>query len=257
MKYALVFPFLFLLLLWLVKILEEAHGWNLYEWGVYPLERRGIAGIFTQIFIHSDYSHLLANTLPLLILGWLIFYFYGSIAPQVSLSLWLCTGVLTWLMGRPGWHIGASGLIYGLAFFLFFSGIIRHNTRLMAVSFIVAFLYGSIVWNMLPIAELYKVSTSWEGHLAGALSGTFLAFLYRRHGPQRDVIEDEDFPDDEEEDENESYDSGAEESGAPGDAYSGKDGTAEKKGFSGSTSGCTSPEISRKRFEQGSEVRSK
>lgn len=191
MKYALVFPFLFLLILWLVKILEEAHGWDLHEFGVYPLEHRGITGIFTQVFIHADYSHLLANTLPLLILGWLLFYFYASIAPQVFFSLWLCGGVLTWLISRPGWHIGASGLIYGLAFFLFFSGIVRRNTKLMAVSFVVAFLYGSIVWNMLPIAELYKVSTSWEGHLSGALSGIFLAVLYRKYGPQREVPEDD------------------------------------------------------------------
>lgn len=198
MKYALVFPFLFLLLLWLVKILEEAHGWNLYEWGVYPLERRGIAGIFTQIFIHSDYSHLLANTLPLLILGWLLFYFYGPIAPQVSLSLWLCTGVLTWLMGRPGWHIGASGLIYGLAFFLFFSGILRKYVPLIAISLLVTFLYGGIIWHMFPYFS--PANMSWEGHLSGGIMGTLCAFGFLNHGPQRP----EPFADETDEEEEES-----------------------------------------------------
>ena len=95
------------------------------------------------------------------------------------------SGIFIWVAGRPGWHVGASSLIYGFIFFLFLSGIIRRYAPVIAVSLVVIFLYGSIIWNMFPIAELVNVETSWEGHLGGALSGAILAVVYRKHGPQR------------------------------------------------------------------------
>lgn len=198
--YASVFPLLFLLLLWLIQTFSLFMDWDLHHLGIYPLTRKGVVGIFTQIFIHSGYSHLLANSIPLFILGWMLFYFYRDISHGVFLSLWILGGLLTWIISRPGWHVGASGLIYGLAFFLFFSGIFRRDRKLMSVSLIVAFLYGNTIWNMLPIASLYKVTTSWEGHLSGALSGVLIAMAFRSLGPQRErlPIEDEEDEVDEE-----------------------------------------------------------
>ena len=102
------------------------------------------------------------------------------------------SGIFIWVAGRPGWHVGASSLIYGFIFFLFLSGIIRRYAPVIAVSLVVIFLYGSIIWNMFPIAELVNVETSWEGHLGGALSGAILAVVYRKHGPQRKEYIDDD-----------------------------------------------------------------
>jgi hypothetical protein len=95
--------------------------------------------------------------------------------------IWLFTGFWVWLLARESAHIGASGLIYGLVCFLFFSGILRKDTRLMAVSLLVTFLYGSMVWGILPIDQ----SISWESHLFGSVAGFFCAIYFRHEGPQR------------------------------------------------------------------------
>ena len=191
--YAFVPPSLFLLLLWSIALLQWDLGWNLWQWGIAPRKVEGLYGIALHVFIHSGIYHLLANSVPLLVLGWLLFYFYADIAPKMFVWLCLLPGLFLWVAGRPGWHVGASTLIYGLMFFLFWSGIIRRHAPLVAVSLVVIFLYGSIVWNMFPIAELVNADTSWEGHLGGAVVGTVLAWVYRRHGPQREVhFEDED-----------------------------------------------------------------
>jgi membrane associated rhomboid family serine protease len=91
-----------------------------------------------------------------------------------------------WLAGRDAWHIGASGLIYGLASFLFFSGIIRKYFRLVALSLLIVFLYGSMVWGIFP--NIYK-NVSWESHMLGFISGIILAVAYRKEGPQEPVYE--------------------------------------------------------------------
>ena len=95
--------------------------------------------------------------------------------------IWLFTGFWVWLAARDSSHIGASGLIYGFVCFLFFSGLLRKDTRLMAVSLLVTFLYGSMVWGILPVDQ----SISWESHLFGSIAGIFCAYYYRADGPQR------------------------------------------------------------------------
>jgi len=105
--------------------------------------------------------------------------------------VWLVGGLFTFLIGQPGWHVGASGLIYSIAFFLFFSGFIRRHIPLIAVSLLVTFLYGGLVWNMFPVFA--AENTSWEGHLSGAFAGILAAIVFRKEGPQkRDPFEDED-----------------------------------------------------------------
>ena len=192
--YAFFFPALLVILLWLIWLLEKGWGANWFQWGIYPGKIGGLIGIITSPFIHSDIKHLFSNTVPLLVLTWCLFYFYKDLGYLVFPVLWIFSGVFTWVLGRDSWHIGASGIIYSLASFLFFSGIFRRHIPLMAVSLIIVFLYGSTVWNMFPIAEIVDPSVSWEGHLSGAISGVFCAVIFRKQGPQK--------PEEEEEEEN-------------------------------------------------------
>ncbi len=150
-------------------------------------------GIILSPFIHSSFSHLLSNTLPLILLIWFLFYFYSKIAFPTFIYLWLFSGLLTWLIGRGNYHVGASGIVFALIWFLFFSGIFRRSIQLIAVSLIVAFIYGSTVWSIFPFAELVDSSISWEGHLAGTISGLITAVVLRHQGPQKKekVWEDE------------------------------------------------------------------
>lgn len=167
----------------MLKILETGMGWDFTSLGIYPMEKRGVFGIFAHPLVHSSFRHLLANTLPLLFLSWCLFYFYKDIAPYIFFLLWIGGGIFTFLLGKSGWHIGSSGLIYGLAFFLFFSGILRKHVPLIAIALLVTFLYGGMVWNMFP--QFAKASTSWEGHLGGAIAGTLCAVGFMKYGPQR------------------------------------------------------------------------
>lgn len=188
-----LFPVLLLLFaIWMVHILSWGMDISLIKGGILPREVQGLAGILFSPFIHGGLKHLFANSVPLLLLGWCLYYFYREIANQVTLTLWIGSGIITWLIGREAWQIGASGLIYALAFFLFSSGVFRKNTRLSAVALIVTFLYGGMLWNMSPIAELVDPTTSWEGHLSGAITGLLSAILFRHKGPKEDPILEED-----------------------------------------------------------------
>lgn len=179
---SMLLPAAFIILLWLIMFLESQLEASFHYLGIYPLEVRGLAGIITSPFIHNDYSHLFNNTIPLFILGTAVFYFYSDIAFSVAGWSWLLTGLFVWIAGREAWHIGASGLVYSLASFLFFSGIIRKYFRLMALSLLVVFLYGSMVWGMFPLIDIH---ISWESHMLGAGAGLILAILYRKKGPQK------------------------------------------------------------------------
>ncbi|MCD7973878.1 MAG: rhomboid family intramembrane serine protease [Candidatus Azobacteroides sp.] len=187
-------------MLWLIEILKAGMEWNLSFLGILPLSLKGLIGIPFHFFVHSDMSHLWNNTLPILTLGWLLFYFYNQIAWRAILSIMITTGVLLWFIGRPGIHMGASGLIYGLTFFLIFSGILRRYAPLMAVSLVVVFLYGSTTWGIFPFAEIIKPNLSWEGHLSGAISGLLTALMLRKEGPQKPLIKEDE---DEEDEDNE------------------------------------------------------
>jgi membrane associated rhomboid family serine protease len=169
--------------------------------GLTPGEITGLRGVIFSPLLHSSVSHLWSNTLSLLILIWFLFYFYSKIALNVFAALWIISGVVTWLIGRNALHVGASGLVFAMLFFLFFSGIFRKYIPLVAVSLIVAFIYGGSVWSILPITELIDASISWEGHLSGAISGLLMAVVYRREGPQKPEVvwEEEDEEEGEEE----------------------------------------------------------
>lgn len=200
---SLIFPLVFVLVLWMVKSLEMAFDLSFSELGIYPNTVGGLKGIVLSPFIHGSISHLASNSLPLLVLGTALVYFYREVALPVFLLGLVITGFWVWLIGRPSYHIGASGIIYCLAAFLFVSGIIRRHPRLMALSLLVAFLYGGLIWGIFPVRE----HISWEGHLMGMLSGALLAWFYKGYGPQRPLYSWEI----EEEDENEDNEDNVEE----------------------------------------------
>lgn len=194
--YSMVIPFIIVLFMILSFVLEKGMDWNFHTGGIYPRRIENIWGIFTYIFVHSDWKHLLNNTFSFFILATTLYYFYSPIATKILLVSYICSGLLLWVIGRESWHIGASGLVYALTFFLFVSGIIRRHIPLIAISLIVVFLYGSIVWHIFP----WQINDpiSWEGHLSGAVTGILLAIIYRKQGPQKPVKVWEEEEDDEE-----------------------------------------------------------
>lgn len=193
-----LFPImLFILVIWLIEIIQLTMNISWSEWGIIPRTVIGLKGILFSPFLHSGIPHLIANTSALFVLGWMLFYFYRDIAWFVFIVCWFMSGFFTWILGRNGVHIGASSIIYSIAFFLLFSGIIRKNRKLCAISFITIFIYGSMFWNILPISELIRPDTSWEGHLGGAIAGFMSAIIFRNKGPKPDKgIEDMDDDDD-------------------------------------------------------------
>jgi len=169
----------FVALIVFVKLAENYLGYKGIKLGVFPRTLEGLLGIITAPFIHGDWKHLFNNALPLIVLGTYLRFFYKEISKEVFFWSWLMSGLWLWSIGRPSFHIGASGLVYALASFLFFSGLIRKHTRLMAVSLVVVFLYGSLIWGIFPI----KTHISWEGHLSGGIAGVLLAWWFREQGP--------------------------------------------------------------------------
>ena len=176
-------------IIWLSFMITHAgvSDWNYSNLGIKPGDVSGLKGIIFSPFLHSSFSHLWSNTLSLLILIWLLFYFYSRIAFSTLLYLWVLSGAVTWVIGRDSYHVGASGLVFAILFFLFFSGLFRKYIPLVAVSMIVAFIYGGTVWSIFPITEMVDASISWEGHLSGAISGLLLALIFRKQGPQKPV----------------------------------------------------------------------
>ncbi len=177
-------PFLMVAFMWLVKGAELLFDTNFHFLGIFPGRLTALSGIITSPFIHSGLRHLFNNTIPLFILGTALFYFYSEVSFRVLLRVTLLTGLAVWITGRPAWHIGASGIVYGLASFLFVSGIIRRHIPLMALSLLVAFVYGEMVWGIFPG---FRLEISWESHMLGAAAGVIMAVWYRAEGPQRPV----------------------------------------------------------------------
>lgn len=199
---SIVVPTILVVIMWLVKMTEEIFHLDFSFLGIKPLSIEGLPGILLFHFIHGDWEHLFANTIPILVLGSALYYFYRPLANKILLILIFSTGLLTWCGARSGTHIGASGLVYGLTFFLMLSGFIRRNKRLIIISMIVIFLYGSLVWGLYPQYAI-KNNISWEGHLSGFVMGIVLAFFYKNEGPQREeqhIWDDEEDEDDETDD---------------------------------------------------------
>lgn len=166
--------------------------------GVHPLHKDGLIGIFTSVFIHGSWGHLLGNTIPFFIFASGLYYFYPKISNKILIGLWLTSGLYLWLFARDNWHIGASGLVYSLAFFHIVISIIQREMRLTAFSMLIIFLYGSMLWGFFP--EFFpKENISWQGHLMGAIVGVIFAlFFYKQAPTSEEFFTDEDENDDEE-----------------------------------------------------------
>lgn len=194
---SMLIPVILLMVMWLVKIVEVVFHLDLGFLGIKPLSVEGLPGIVFFHFLHGNWKHLISNSVPILILGTSLYYFYRPIANKILLILLFSTGLLTWCGARGGVHIGASALVYGLCFFLMLSGFLRRDRKLIIISLVVVFLYGSLVWGLYPKYAIEN-NISWEGHLSGFVMGIVLAFFYKNEGPQREdyIWEDDDETDD-------------------------------------------------------------
>ncbi len=181
---SLIIPSLFLFVMWFVKLSEFLFDVRFSFLGITPLDVRGLIGIIASPFLHGDWNHLMANSIPMLVLGGALYYFYSEIANKVLLLIILLTGLWVWLGARESTHIGASGVVYGLASFHLVSGLIRKEAKLMALSLIVVFLYGGMIWGIFPELFPHK-NISWESHLSGMVAGIVLAVFFKDQGIQR------------------------------------------------------------------------
>ncbi|MDG1697831.1 MAG: rhomboid family intramembrane serine protease [Polaribacter sp.] len=171
-------PFVYVVSIWLLYWIEITFSFNFNKYGVFPRTLSGFRGVFLTHFIHSNTNHLFNNSIPLFVLLSSLLYFYKEVAYKVLFFGGFFTGFITWMIARESYHIGASGIVYLLFSFVFFSGMIKKHYRLVALSLMVIFLYGSMIWYVLPIKE----GMSWEGHLSGFLVGVFFATIYRNKG---------------------------------------------------------------------------
>lgn len=194
---ALIVPTALLLLIWVIKIYEVVFNVSLSNYGLKPHSIEGLIGILTMPFLHADFSHLSSNSLAFFVLLSGLYLFYKSFATTLVLEFYLFTGFATWIIGSEGEvHIGASGIVYCLAWFHIISGFIKRNKQQAAFGLLVIFLYGSVVWGIFPMFQP-SAHISWQGHLAGAITGVVLSILYKDKGIQKQKEEDNDDPSDE------------------------------------------------------------
>ncbi|MFA7081499.1 MAG: rhomboid family intramembrane serine protease [Bacteroidales bacterium] len=192
---ALIVPLGFVFLLWAIKIMETLSGISLSEYGLEPRTLKGLRGIFTMPLLHADFSHLISNTLACFILSFGLYIFYKEFATKLFLLFYLFSGIGAWIIGTSGSiHIGASGLVYALAWFHILSGLIKRNKPQLAFSLIVIFLYGGVIWGIFPEFQP-SPRISWQGHLGGAITGFVFAIYYKRKAisiiPQEPIQEEE------------------------------------------------------------------
>lgn len=161
--------------LWLILFLDYFFALELIRFGLRPGHFKGLIGLLTAPLLHSGVEHMFSNTLPLIISMTAILYLYPRSSVRVIPIIWIGSGMLAWMIGRPSLHFGASGFVYGLLAFVFISGVLRFDMRSVAVSIMVWFLYGSMIWGVLPI----RPNMSWELHLSGAILGVALAIIFR------------------------------------------------------------------------------
>lgn len=170
-------PTFFVLTIFLVKIIELYFEISFIPYGLYPRTVKGFFGIATTPLIHSNFKHLFSNAIPLLVLGISIEYFYVESSKRVFATSFLATGFFVWIFARESYHVGASGLVYALVSFLFFSGIFKKDKRAITLSLLMVFLYGGLAYGIFPTKE----GVSWESHLIGGIIGLATAFIFRRN----------------------------------------------------------------------------
>ena len=168
---SIIVPSRLVFLMWGVFFLDQLYPVDLAMFGILPRTIRGLIGIFTAPLLHGSVAHLVSNTMPVIILGTVLYMFYRRIANRVFLQCYFLTGLLVWLFARTSIHIGASGLIYGLAFFLIFFGLFQRDFKSLLISIVILIFYGGIFYGVLPTQSY----VSWESHLLGGVVGFFNA----------------------------------------------------------------------------------
>jgi membrane associated rhomboid family serine protease len=143
----------------------------LNRFGILPRQVIGLRGILFAPFLHGGLFHLISNTIPFLTLGWFTMLQETSDFFVVSLVTMIVSGLGVWLLGSAGVHIGASGIIFGYLGFLLFRGYFQRNLPSILLAVVVFFLYGGMIWGVLPL----RIGISWEGHLFGFLGGALAA----------------------------------------------------------------------------------
>ncbi|HWR94946.1 MAG TPA: rhomboid family intramembrane serine protease [Flavobacterium sp.] len=187
-----ILPFMFILMLWVIFWADLRFHLHLYNFGIYPRSFEGFRGVFFSPFIHGSLEHLYNNSIPLLILISALLYFYKEQSLKVLGYGILFSGLITWIIGRESHHIGASSLIYVLVSFIFFKGIMTKYYRLVTLSLTVVLIYGSMVWYIFPDVE---EGISWEGHLAGFISGFVFALLFKTPEYKKNIRYEWEHPD--------------------------------------------------------------
>lgn len=176
LKKSVKYSFVFVVIFWVIHLFKHLTSINFSGLGILPRNVDGLWGVLTAPFIHGDFDHLIANTVPFFFLSCLLFFFYEKKASLYLILIWITAGLITWIIGRSASHIGASGVIYGLASFLVFGGIFSKNWKLILIAMLVAFIYSGLIFGIFPTEQ----AISWEGHLGGALAGLLWAFLCRK-----------------------------------------------------------------------------
>jgi len=179
LRFAFTVALAFALLLWVLKLAEYLGGFDFTQFGIYPRQAGGLAGVLCAPLIHGSVSHLFANTAPILVIGTMLLYGYPRAAKVLLPVVYLGSGVAVWLFAREAYHIGASGLAFGMLFFVLTVGVLRWERRTIATALLVFFLYGGMISGVLPGER----DVSFESHLSGALIGVLLAFPLRHRDP--------------------------------------------------------------------------
>jgi membrane associated rhomboid family serine protease len=176
---SLIIPVTFVVLLWAIHFSQTIFNLPFAHYGILPRKISGLVGILSAPLVHANYSHLISNTPTLLILSVAVMYFYPTSSLKALTSIYFLTNIFVWLFARQVYHVGASGIIYGLLGFLFFSGVFRRDNRSIALSLLVTFIYGGLIWGILPGLK----GISWESHLFGGISGVIVSFVFRKDDP--------------------------------------------------------------------------
>ncbi len=151
---------------------------RLERYGIHPRDVDGLVGVASSPFLHGPWRHLIANTVPFAVLGALVLTRGRAVWLQATVFIALVGGAATWLLGRGGNHIGASGVVFGYLGFLVASAVVERSVRAILAAVAAVVLYGGIVWGVVPSGNV-----SWEGHLFGLLAGVAAAFAVRRPAP--------------------------------------------------------------------------
>ncbi|WP_209388599.1 rhomboid family intramembrane serine protease [Chryseobacterium sp. RR2-3-20] len=197
-KKAILAPIIMLAAMWFGFLLQHFGFFSSCFGAIIPLLPEGLLGIITSPLLHGNIDHIIGNSIPIVFLLFLLYQFYPEVATKVFITGWISSGFLLWILPPidifSGEYlytctIGASGIVYVLAFFLFFGGVFRWNIKLLTISLLVVLYYGSLIWGMFPEELFYTMNEpsriSWQAHLSGAIIGSVMAFVFKKYGEKK------------------------------------------------------------------------